>query len=157
VGTFRFSGVENLTGGTGVDTFRFGAKGSLSGNIDGGSFGDWLDYSLLSTSVTVDLTTGKATGVAGRVQRIQNVLGGSGDDTLTGSSGGLKSPNPGDNILVGGPGDDTLTAGAGRCILIGGLGSDTLVGGPGDDILIGGRTTFDTNRAALQAIFAEWL
>ena len=51
-----------------------------------------------------------------------NLLGGEGDDTLTGGANA--------DELEGGPGDDTL---------LGRDGNDHLVGGPGDDILSGDR------------------
>jgi Ca2+-binding RTX toxin-like protein len=62
----------------------------------------------------------------------------------------------GSSILLGGPGDDVLTGGSARDLLIGGLGVDRLSGNAADDILIGGTTTHDANDAALLAILAEW-
>ena len=63
VGTFSFSAVENLTGGTGEDEFVFGAGKTISGKIDGGGGGtDWLDYAAYTTAVTVNLATLTATG-----------------------------------------------------------------------------------------------
>jgi methionine-rich copper-binding protein CopC len=59
---------------------------------------------------------------------IENVIGGGGNDALTGNSG--------DNRLDGGAGNDTLTGGAGNDTLIGGAGNDTLIGGSGDDTAI---------------------
>jgi Ca2+-binding RTX toxin-like protein len=99
----------------------------------------------------VNLATGVATGTAG-VSNIQNVRGGSGGNTLTGSAAG--------NILIGGSGNDTLTGGSGRSILIGDGGSDRITGGANDDILIGGTTSYDAsssaNDAALASILQEW-
>src|SRR5262249_57248806 len=37
-----FTNVESLTGGTGADSFTFGASGSLSGTIDGGAGTDTI-------------------------------------------------------------------------------------------------------------------
>src|SRR5207249_4368931 len=65
VGSFTFSSIETLAGTTGVDTFRFLPAGSISVGIDGFGGGDWLDYSMRTTPVTVNLTTGSATSVAG--------------------------------------------------------------------------------------------
>jgi hypothetical protein len=147
VNTVQFSGFENLTGGTQTDVFHMSALGSLSGVIDGGSRGDWLDYSAFTTPVNVNLATGTATGVH-LVRNIQNVIGGSANDQLTGNSLG--------NILIGGAGNDTIRGGSGRSILIGGLGNDTIIGGSADDILIGGRTTFDHNYLVLNSMLTEW-
>jgi Ca2+-binding RTX toxin-like protein len=59
-------------------------------------------------------------------------------------------------VLVGGDGNDTLTGGAGPDVLIGGLGVDTQFGSGGEDLLIGGTTAFDLNPVALSAIAGEW-
>ena len=58
-GAFTFSGVENLVGGTGIDTFKLSPAGSVA-SIHGASSADWLDYSLFTTAVTVNLATGSA-------------------------------------------------------------------------------------------------
>jgi len=60
------------------------------------------------------------------------------------------------SVLVGGAGNDTLSGGSGRNLLIGGLGADTLYAGSGGDILIGGYTNYDTNLTALAYLMAEW-
>jgi len=102
--------------------------------------------------VTVDLAStlpGNATGIAGRTTNIQMVTGGSGDDTLKGQSTKL-------TILIGLDGNDTLTGGLDRDLLFGELGLDTINGGGRDDVLVSGRTDFDTDRAALLRIYAEW-
>jgi hypothetical protein len=160
-GTFAFSAIENLTGGTGIDEFVFSAGQSVSGKIDGGTGADnWLDYARYTTGVAVDLTANSATGVnggaVGGIANIRNVRGGLGSDTLKGNSRG--------NILIGGPSTDThndrIIGGSGRSILIGGKGGDSVLGGSADDIVIGGFTNFDNsgdaNDQALEAILAEW-
>jgi hypothetical protein len=156
VGTYTFTSFANLVGGTGVQVFRLSPAGSVA-SINGGGPGDWLDYSLFTAAVAVDLTRGSATGVgggaAGSVTNIANVRGGKGNDTLTGGGG---------NILVGGGGANILTdassgtAAGGRSLLIGGSGPSTLTAGSAGDILIGGTTSYDTNNAALAALLAEW-
>ena len=153
VGTFAFSAVENLTGGTGEDEFVFSAGKTISGKIDGGGGGtDWLDYAAYTTAVTVNLTTLTATGIGGGIARIRNVRGGQGGTTLTGNASG--------NILIGGAGTNTIVGGSGRSILIGGKGKDTVTGNSGSDILIAGYTDYDTSSTAhdlaLEAIFSEW-
>ena len=136
--------------------FAFTVGGSLSGTLDGGTAplheGNWLNYSALTTPVTVNLQTGKATGVAGAVANIQNVHGGNGGNTLTGDAQG--------NILIGGAGNNVITGGTGASILIGDAGAGTITGGSGGDILIGGSTVYDPmnvpDEAALMNILAEW-
>ena len=150
---FTFSGMEFLNGGTAVDTFKFSSTGRII-QLNGGGGGDWLDYSGFRATepVTVNFATGAATGINGgaksSVSNIQNVIGGGGNDTITG--------NNLSNILVGGPGNDSLMAGNARSMLIGGTGADALVGGNADDLMISGSTSYDVNTAALQAILAEW-
>ncbi len=61
---------------------------------------------------------------------IENAIGGSGDDSLTGNTLA--------NTLDGGTGNDSLDGGDGGDSLVGGLGFDTLIGGIGDDTLRGG-------------------
>jgi Ca2+-binding RTX toxin-like protein len=60
-------------------------------------------------------------------------------------------------VIVGGAGNDTITGGSSRDILIGGLGADVLSGVGDQDIVIGGRVTFDTNIPGLLSIQREWL
>jgi PKD domain len=156
VGSYTFTSFANLVGGTGVQAFKLSPAGSVS-SINGGGPGDWLDYSLFTTAVLVDLTSGSATGVkggaAGSITNIANVRGGSGNDSITGKGG---------NILIGGGGTNVLrdayngTAASGRSILIGGTGPSKLTSGSAGDILIGGTINDDANDAALAAILAEW-
>lgn len=61
---------------------------------------------------------------------IENAIGGTGDDTLTGNSA--------DNLLVGNDGDDIASGGSGNDTLRGNAGDDTLLGGAGDDVMWAG-------------------
>jgi hypothetical protein len=143
----NFSGFQNLTGGSGTDTFILSDGRGVTGVLDGGGGGDWLDESAYTTAVAVNLATGQATGTGG-VRNIQNVIGGAANDTLTGSAVG--------NILVGGAGTNVLQSGSGRSLLISGPGAATMTGGSNDDLFIAGTTSFGTNQAALASILAEW-
>lgn len=70
-----------------------------------------------------------------------SLLGGTGNDTLTGEvtiNGGAADNDTltglgGDDLLTGGDGNDLLDGGAGRDTLIGGTGQDTMTGGGGPD------------------------
>lgn len=111
-------GADTLTGARSTDTLegRAGAD-ALRG---AGAVDDGLDTaSYASSTAGVTATLGGA-GPDGDViaPDIENLIGGSGADLLTGDG------RP--NRIDGGPGDDTLR---------GGLGSDTLVGGGGSDTL----------------------
>jgi hypothetical protein len=138
VGSISFTGVQNLLGGSGADTFAFGPGGGLSGTIDGGGGVNTLDYSGYGGSLLVDLPLGLASLVGRGIRNIRNVVGGRG------------------NAILVGNGDNTLRGGTGRNLLIAGGRASVLVGNKGEDILIGGATAFDTRVNALLAIMAEW-
>lgn len=111
--------IEGIIGGSGNNTFVFEDGAEFNGTINGGSGGtNTLDYSAYTDAVAVDLSAGTATGTTG-VSHFANIIGGSGDDTLTGDASV--------NTITGNAGDDTIT---------GNGGADTLVGGAGDDVSI---------------------
>jgi acrosin len=110
--------------------------------LDGQGGTDTLDYSgfgTFSTVAFVSLATGQATGAAGGVSNVENVIGTAGND-----------------ILIGNDQANVLRGGFGRDLLIGRGGADALFGEGGDDILIGGSAAFDEDADALGAIMAEW-
>ncbi|MCD4699804.1 MAG: hypothetical protein K8R91_04445, partial [Phycisphaerae bacterium] len=105
--------IENLLGGTGDDSFIFEdgatvAGGGLGTYIDGGPAGNsgnnTLDYTLYTTDVLVNLATRYATGVndglAGGIDRIDNVIGGSSFNEIWGDNS--------DNVLESGSTNDIL-------------------------------------------------
>ena len=78
---------------------------------------------------------------------VDMLFGGNGNDTLQGGGGNdLLCGGNGDDSLYGSNGDDTLDAGSGNDRLYGEDGNDTLLGGKGNDQLLGGDGT-DTLRA----------
>ena len=125
-----FSGVQNLTGGTRADQFIFQSGGSISGSIVGGGIIEVLDYSNLTTGVTVNLTTGKATGVGGGITNITSVIGSTGNDHLTGGTGSSTlDGHGGTDVLLGGTGNTTFviaTKQATGTTITGGSGTNTL-------------------------------
>jgi len=108
--------------------------------ILGGPGVDTVRYDERTARVVVDLAGSTANdGEAGEHDTVgpdvENVIGGSGDDTLTGNA----SPNvidggPGSDKLIGLDGDDTLRGGNGDDFLYGGNGADTLDGSFGTDL-----------------------
>lgn len=80
---------------------------------------------------------------------IENVIGGAGNDEITGNvatnslHGGAKNDTiagvGGDDYLFGDTGFDSLDGGTGADHLYGGAQNDVLLGQSGDDILVGGR------------------
>ena len=109
-GVVNFSNIEDLTGGSAGDTFKFSNGKGVTGLVDGRGGTDTLDYSAYTTGVTVNLTTGTATGTGG-VKNIENVTGSPANDSITGSSAS--------NVISGDGGIDTLKGGSG--------GDDTFV------------------------------
>jgi Ca2+-binding RTX toxin-like protein len=136
-------GNDSLTGGVGNDVYAF--SGATGNQIDtvvelAGEGTDQLNFSALSTAVTVNLTSDTSTatmaqrivrmGLPGQSANIENVFGGSGNDFITG--------NAANNSLYGNGGNDTLIGGNGSDYLDGGEGNDLLKGGNHDDVLVGG-------------------
>jgi hypothetical protein len=105
-GPFNFTGVQNLTGGSGNDAFVFADGARIDGNLSDIGAADTLDYGAYTTPVTVNLAAGTATGVGGSVSNILTLRGGAGDDSLTGNATGY-------TIFVASPGNDTVTGLAG--------------------------------------------
>lgn len=113
------AGRDALDGGSGNDTLDGGAgDDSLVGgegddSLDGGEGRDLADYAATTAGVVVSLGAGIATGIevgSDQLFGIEEVAGGSGDDSLTGGTG--------DDRLVGGLGNDVLIGGAGLAGLI---------------------------------------
>jgi serralysin len=95
---------------------------------------DTLDYSGFNDNQLINLNpetfmnvgTGVGNLMIARGVTIENAIGGTGNDTITGNAVA--------NTLTGNAGNDTVNGGAGADTLIGGSGSDTLNGGSGNDV-----------------------
>ena len=111
--------ITNFEGGTvtGVETINADTLGGT----------DRLSYAGTTADVTVNLSTGSASGFAS-IANIENVTGGSGNDTLTGAGNALV------NNLTGGAGNDTYFADLGDTI--------TEAAGGGTDSVFTSSTTF---------------
>lgn len=151
-------GDDTLTGAAGDDVYIFDTDvtlGSDTINESGGGV-DTLDFSSTTTrTVIVSLANAAAqvinaglTLTLGSASTMENVLGGTRGDFITGN--GLA------NLLSGNAGNDTISGGGGQDVLLGGLSTDSLSGDAGEDLLIGGTTSHDANQAALLAILSEW-
>ncbi|MCW5736793.1 MAG: VCBS domain-containing protein [Enhydrobacter sp.] len=89
---------------------------------------DTASYAASTGAVTIDLSTGLASGgdAAGdTLISIENLIGSANNDSLTGDGNA--------NSLDGGAGNDNLSGGAGDDVLTGGAGDDKLAGGGGTD------------------------
>ncbi|MGQ0532222.1 MAG: beta strand repeat-containing protein [Caulobacteraceae bacterium] len=134
------SGAETLEvawNGTSFTFFKGGAVASIEQAIaDMGVGGDWLRYTGSTVGVTINLTTNTASGFVS-IANVENAAGGSGNDTITGSSvANNLIGNDGADVLDGGGGNDTLNGGAGADTLTGGAGSDSLTGGADSDAFV---------------------
>lgn len=116
---------------------------------------DTLDLSGYSSNSTIDLREGQLSsantmtnniGIAyGTV--IEDAIGGSGSDIITGNSAA--------NWLRGGAGNDNLAGDAGNDTLEGGSGNDVLNGGAGDDTVVFAGT-FATYTVTFLSGSASW-
>ena len=154
------AGADVLSGGLGDDVLHGGAgddvlAGGLGNDILNGNTGlDSASYAGETDAFFVDLAAGSARRgsaaalIEDTLNAIQIVVGGSGDDTISGNGvantldggGGndILSGLGGADILIGGLGNDSLDGGAGNDQLDGGAGDDTLDAGTGSDIVAGG-------------------
>lgn len=127
-----------LAGEDGDDSLR--GVGSGQDSFLGGNGTDLVNYDGTSTAVHLSLdgslNDGPVGGTGDYLNGVENLRGGSGNDTISGGSASAK--------LEGGSGADTLTAGAGGGTLNGGAGNDTLNAGTGYD-----RIDYTTRTASL--------
>ena len=131
-------GADNSYGGTGDDIYYVSDIGdaiiettSATGGID--TVRTTLTSLNLAAFAGVEnvVFTGSADFSATGSAIGNQLTGGTGNDTLTDSLGGI-------DTLSGGAGNDILSSGAANDTLLGGSGNDTLNGGTGGDILYGG-------------------
>jgi Ca2+-binding RTX toxin-like protein len=137
-------GSDTLTGGALSDVFVLYADANTD-IINGGSGTDRIDYSSSDRGLTIALDAGTVTSkfvtgflttrsgttaiyetkTVATLSSIEDAVGSSFDDSITGSKAA--------NVLDGGAGNDTLYGLGGDDTLIGGAGMDTLIGGDGVD------------------------
>ncbi|UQU65214.1 calcium-binding protein [Couchioplanes caeruleus] len=142
---YGYSGADDLNGGTGNDLLDGGnGNDNLHGDFGsdvmlGGPGVDGVDYYDRLVTVVADLD-GKTgdDGSAGEKDTIgadvENLVGGWGNDTLTGSAAANHiDGGHGSDVIRGGAGNDTLDGGEG---IAGGV--DKVYGEAGDDVLTGG-------------------
>jgi len=119
-------GNDKLFGGDGTDYF-FGGSGN--DKMYGGTGVDTADYSDETAALTI--TKNGATGAGtDTFNSIENVIGGSGYDTITG--GDIA------NTIEGGGGRDKIYGAGGNDKLFGGSDNDIFYGGSGNDKIYGG-------------------
>ena len=136
------NGADGLVGGPGNDTL----DGGLGADTFNGSEGtDTVTYASRTNPIIADITDSATEtaddGEAGErdfiATTVENLIGGSGNDRLTGTTYGFTTAPPTgftrNNRLVGGRGNDIINGLDGNDSLNGGLGTDQLIGGAGTD------------------------
>ncbi len=149
------SGTDTVHGNDGNDTIYSTGAGTYFGDLgndymyagigvnetlDGGGGTDTIDTSLYSGDYVLNLVTGATNFPPESYVNFENATTGSGNDSITGTSGA--------NVINSGAGNDTVIGGGGADTLNGGDGNDnlnatafastTLNGGNGNDYLQGG-------------------
>ena len=149
------AGVDSLHGGIGNDLL-IGGSGAENDSLAGDDGNDTVSYANRTAGVTASIgTSGGQTGETDTYVSVENFLGGSGNDAVTGSgaanslAGGAGNDTltggRGNDSLEGGTGDDTLNGEADADSVDGGAGNDTLQGGAGDDTFTGDAGTDTIN------------
>jgi Ca2+-binding RTX toxin-like protein len=138
---------DTLNGDAGNDTFDCGNASNGGDVMNGGAGTDTVSYAGRTNALTVTMGAGANDGEAGENDTIaadvEVVVGGAGNDTLTGSANA--------DTIYGGPGNDTITGGDGDDTLHGDAGDDTFVCGAdadGADVFNGGAGTDTVTYAA---------
>jgi Ca2+-binding RTX toxin-like protein len=133
------NGNDTLTGSLYDDVLR-GSAGA--DRVDGRDGIDTASYEFSSAAVTVNLTTGVNSGADAQGDHlvgIENILGSSWNDRLTGDAGanGIDG-GLGFDTIDGGDGDDAIFGRDGGGLLHGGAGNDRVDGGAQNDTIWGG-------------------
>lgn len=126
---------DSLTGGQGNDTLVGGKNfdtldgGTGTDLILGGLQADTVTYASRTENLSLSIDGVANDGAPAENDNIQtsveNIIGGSGHDTITGSGSG--------NLLDGRAGNDSIRGLLGNDIIFGGPGSDTVFGDGGND------------------------
>lgn len=125
-------GRDRLSGGPGDDYLS--ADDGISGlpvdadSFDGGPGSDTVSWQGHAKPLTIDLATQGTAGQAGEgdtIAGVENVIAGSGGDTIVGSHEA--------NRISGREGADRITGAGGNDSIVDGPGADRVDAGPGDD------------------------
>ena len=126
--------------------------------VVGGDLGNVLDLSAVAATdydytdidgnpVTIEVIGGNGDdAITGAVDLGVTVLGGDGDDTIVlTASDNFVDAGDGNDLVTGGTGQDTLAGGDGNDSIDAGVGDDVVTGGDGFDTIIGGEGDDDLN------------
>jgi len=132
------NGNDTLTGADGADTLNPGLGNDI---LKGGNNRDTVTYAGRPSGLVLSIDNSANDGQTGEFDNIstdiETVIGGNGNDRITGSDA--------TNALYGGGGNDQLTGSAGADSLFGDDGDDTLFARDGvADLLLNGGNGFDS-------------
>jgi Ca2+-binding RTX toxin-like protein len=142
-------GDDTELGGSGNDTFRQGTVANGADTISGGPGRDRIEYRRRTVGVTVTLGAGDGDdgepGEGDDVARdVEDAVGGSGDDTLVGSTArNTLEGLDGNDELFGGAQADLLRGGPGDDFIQGDGAADVMEGEEGNDVLVGDAAAGD--------------
>jgi len=127
------AGNDVMNGDAGDDVFDEGSATSGNDQMHGGAGVDTVNYSARTNDLTVVMDGVAACGESGEADVIftdvENLVGGAGDDAITG--------NAADNQLEGGAGVDTIAGLGGDDVIDGNAGADIIDCGTGEgDVLL---------------------
>jgi hypothetical protein len=124
-GANTFTGMQNLTGGSGDDNFVFANAGTIGGSLNGGAqpSADTLNLSAKAGAVTFNLQAGTANGITGTFSAIESLVGNGTTTTLIGVNAGTTYTLSGANSGTAGA---TAYSGVGN--ITAGTGADTFTG-----------------------------
>jgi Ca2+-binding RTX toxin-like protein len=113
---------------------------------DGGTgANDIVTYYSRTANLNITIDNNANDGQAGELDNVrgatEDVIGGSGVDSIVATIDTILLGNQTNNLFIGGAGNDSLNGMAGNDILLGGDNNDTLTGDIGDDTLFGGPGT----------------
>ena len=173
-GNDTLAGIENIIGSIGINNITDGAGSNqingMGGNdtfamtvdnarddIFGGVGIDTINYSGFATNLSVTLNGNANATVVGsaalnanadRISGVENFIGGSGNDTITGDNLA--------NALNGGAGNDTIRGGLGADALTGGLGADNFMFSSSGGLL-GFGINYDSGLGAARDVLADFV
>jgi Ca2+-binding RTX toxin-like protein len=138
--TCPVGGGDVLNGDANDDTISMGTTANCGAIVNGGAGIDIVDFGVRTAALTITqdgtANDGDAAAYAGAGEKaniskldVEVVVGGTGNDTITGAT---LLPSE----LHGGAGNDVLTGGTMDDVLVGGPGNDTMNGGTGNDIFL---------------------
>lgn len=133
------AGEDIVYGNAGNDLLLAPAVADVGNRYDLSTGFDTVSYAARTAPVRLRGKTVEADGGSDALEAVENVIGGTGDDTFADEWLAGTYPAPAIPQIEGGPGNDLLEGGVSGISLFGGPGDDTLVGGGDPPIPFGAK------------------